>query len=208
MKITKLVHSCLFVEEAGKSILIDPGIYSTKNVVTLDTFSSLDFLLITHEHADHMDQEFIKKLVEKFPQLEIISNHSVKTILGKNNIAVSTQGNDFIEVTEVPHENTPWFTSPPKNVLFTLFGKLTHPGDSLHLTNSSEILALPIQASWGSMAWAFETAVKLKPKIIIPIHDWQWRDEAREQNYKVGTEFFSKCGIDFKPVEQGLAWQD
>jgi len=205
MKITKYVHSCLLVEEVGKTILIDPGIYSTQSLA-YEVFPTLDFLLITHEHQDHMDTEFIKKLVERFPGLQIISNDSVKSILGKEGIDVQTEGNDFIKVEEVPHEKIPWFSSPPQNVSFTLFNKLTHPGDSLSFSKTAEILALPIQGSWGNMSWAFELAVKLKPMVIIPIHDWQWRDEAREQNYNVGKEFFEKYGIDFRGAEKGAAF--
>ncbi|MDO8655088.1 MAG: MBL fold metallo-hydrolase, partial [bacterium] len=51
MKITKYVHSCLLVEEQGKTALIDPGNYTFQSkALDLRYIEKLDFVLITHEH--------------------------------------------------------------------------------------------------------------------------------------------------------------
>ena len=198
MKISKYVHSCLLVEESNTTILIDPGNYSELDT---DSLEKLDFILITHEHEDHMHIPLIKKAVEKFPDVQIISNSSVAEILGKEGLKVSTEGNEFIEVKKVKHEKV--IGDTPKNVLFRIFNKLTHPGDSHSFESTTEILALPIQAPWGSYVAAIEKAIKLKPKVVIPIHDWQWRDEAREKLYEMAVTYLSKHGIEFKSVETG-----
>lgn len=49
MKITKFGHCCLLIEENGVRILTDPGTYSTQQ----SEVKNIDFVLITHEHADH-----------------------------------------------------------------------------------------------------------------------------------------------------------
>ena len=90
----------------------------------------------------------------------------------------------------------------PENIMFTIAGKLTHPGDSLSFEKTTEILALPIQAPWGSFVNAIQKAAQLKPKTIIPIHDWHWKDEARRQLYKTAADYLRKKGIEFREAEK------
>ena|SRR5436190_23148686 len=203
MKISKHIHSCLLIEEQGKTILIDPGNYSYENHgLDISSLEKLDYILITHEHADHMYLPFIKELLQKFPQVKIFSNLSVKNILKKENITVSTEGNEIIKIEPVNHEQT-FDKTPPQNVMFTIFNTLSDPGDSLSFTYSANILALPITAPWGSSVWAVNIALQLKPEIIIPVHDWHWRDESRKWLYDRLEKHFAQSGIAFKKLESG-----
>ncbi len=198
MKITKLVHSCLLVEDKGKAVLIDPGIYS-KEAVLASNFASLDYMLITHEHADHFYLPLLKQIREKFPQVKIITNKSIAKILEQEGIKAFTNSEEGIGIVPANHEKI--LGKEVENVAFTLFNQLTHPGDSLQIATTTDILALPIQAPWGSMVEAIEKAVDLKPKVIIPIHDWHWKDEARNSLYTMADEYASNKGILFKKME-------
>ncbi|TSC66690.1 MAG: putative Zn-dependent hydrolase [Microgenomates group bacterium Gr01-1014_80] len=205
MKITKFVHSCLLLEEAGKKVLIDPGNYSAE-VLDLNSLSGLSYLLITHEHQDHMHAPIIKKIYAKFPGLKVISNQSVAGILEKEGIPVDTSGDDFVHVEEIPHEKI-FMGPPPANTLFTVGGKLTHPGDSHHFESTTEILALPVQAPWGSTTDAVNLAVRLKPKVIIPIHDWHWNEAARENMYQRLEEYFENLRIKFIGLQTAVEYE-
>jgi len=204
MKITKYGHSCILVEDQGKTILVDPGIYTYNDkTLNINSFSSLDFIAITHEHADHMHIPLIEEILNKFPKTQIVTNHSVANILSKENIETIKE-NEYIKLENTPHEKI--FMGPsPENSMLTLFGRLTHPGDSLSFNKSSDILALPITAPWGSTTWATETALRVKPKTIIPIHDWHWKDEARKIFYDRLEEYFIKNNMVFKKLENGEA---
>ncbi len=149
-----------------------------------------------------MNIPLIKEVLTKFPNATIISNESVSNILKTEGIGVQTKGNEYIELKLVPHEKT-FEPKRPQNILFHLFGKLSDPGDSHSFQETKEILALPIQAPWGSFFRAIELAVELKPKIIIPIHDWHWKDDVRKQFYERSKEYLKGFGIDFKPMETG-----
>src|SRR3989344_9294140 len=120
MQITKFVHSCLLIEEDSKKILIDPGNYSEESL-GVNSLNGLDYLLITHEHPDHMYLPLIKKTLEKSPEVKIISNPSVAGILGNEGIKVSTDGDKFIKLEEVPHEKI-WMGKPVQNVKFIVTG--------------------------------------------------------------------------------------
>lgn len=109
MKISKHLHSCLVVEEAGKRILIDPGNYTfEEGALDVEKMEKLDLILITHEHLDHACPPFIKKLLERFPEVTILANSSVSKILSKDGIFVRTPTSDkiqvFLEIANAPHE--------------------------------------------------------------------------------------------------------
>jgi len=202
MKVSKHTHSCLLVEENNTNILIDPGIFTyNEKALDINKLTKLDYILITHEHSDHCHPPFIKELVQKFPEVKIISNNSVVELLKKENIKATTAGNEFIQLETLTHEKL-WDKEPPQNTVFKVFDKLTHPGDSLNFKTTSEILALPITAPWGSTTQAIEKALQIKPKIIIPIHDFMWKDEVRTAMYERLTNFFSPLGIEFRPSEK------
>ena len=60
-----------------------------------------------------------------------------------------------------------------------------------------------MQAPWGSFVDACELAVKLKPKVVIPIHDWHWNEKARKIQYEMAADYLGKHGIEFKKIETG-----
>jgi L-ascorbate metabolism protein UlaG (beta-lactamase superfamily) len=201
MIITKHIHSCLLIKDHGKVILIDPGSYSVEgNAINIDNIDQLDYLLITHEHQDHLYVPFVNQLISKFPDIQILSNQSVRDILGKESIEAKIQGNEFIELINAPHEHV--FGAPQfQNTLFNIFSTLTHPGDNLQFDKSCRVLSLPVQAPWGSLTQAVEHAIKIKPEYIIPIHDWHWNDEARTSLYARLKDYFAQNNIKFLGLE-------
>lgn len=203
MQVTKFIHSCLLIEENRKKILIDPGNYTfEEKALNLDSIKNLDYLLITHEHPDHFYLPFIKEIIGKFPQVKILTNSSIVDILSKEGINANSSDDDFIEMEEVPHEKV-FGINPPKNVLFRVGGILTDPGDSYSFNSTTKVLALPIQAPWGTTTAAVELAEKLKPEVFIPLHDWHWHEKAREAMYKRLEDYFAKVGIKFIPSQTG-----
>ncbi len=201
MKITKLGHSCLLVEmpePMNRTVLFDPGKFSQVDVVSL---AFLDDIVITHEHADHCDQEVIKKLVEKFPDVRIKT--PVALVSKLEGISVTSDAVAGIELFDAKHEGHSPFMNPPENIGVHYLDILTHPGDSHTFIESKQILALPITAPWGSTDMAVQLALQLKPKNIVPIHDWHWKDEVREQMYDRLEEIFNSYDITFHKLKNG-----
>lgn len=203
MKISKHIHSCLLVEDQGKTILIDPGNYTfEERALDIGKLEKLDFILITHEHQDHVYLPFLRAILEKFTDVEIITNSAVAGILANENIKCSTSENEYIKMASAPHELVLGKKSFD-NTIFNILGQLTHPGDSLQFDKTCDVLALPIQAPWGSFVASVEKAASLKPKIVIPIHDWHWKDVARKKLYEAAKNYLAERGIDFRGLELG-----
>ncbi|HVX48001.1 MAG TPA: MBL fold metallo-hydrolase [Candidatus Saccharimonadales bacterium] len=204
MKITKFVHSCLLVETPERAALFDPGTLS-ESALDVGKLERLDDIFITHEHADHFSLDLIKLLVKKFPDVRITSTSSVVKQLDEAGITASDQPPAGVEFFESPHEDVaPMFGQPPEEIGINYLGVLSDPGDSHSFTGTKEILALPITAPWGSSIKALNLALRLKPKHVLPIHDWHWRDEARQQTYDSYGRILGDNGITFHKLQTGI----
>src|SRR6266567_2640159 len=114
MKISKHLHSCLLVEEQGKTYLIDPGIFTyQEKAFDIHQLQTLDYLLITHDHPDHMHLPFIQELLAKFPNVKVMTNNAIVEQLAKQNITATYESDAVVTITKVPHESL-WDSQPPE----------------------------------------------------------------------------------------------
>lgn len=203
MKITKLVHSCLLVEmpePVNRTVLFDPGEMST---VDADSLQYLDDIVITHQHGDHLDLELVKRLAAKFPKVRILGPAEVVEQLAAEGVTASTEPPEGMALFSSPHESVEPLFPSPEEIGVHYLDKLSHPGDSHSFNETKDILALPVSAPWGSTIRAINLAIELKPKYVIPIHDWHWRDEARESMYDRIAGALQKEGITFIKAKNG-----
>jgi hypothetical protein len=66
------------------------------------------------------------------------------------------------------------------------------------------VLALAMGAPWGSLKQALESAANLKPKKVIPVHDWPWHKAARTALYGMSKNLLAEHGIEFIELESGV----
>jgi L-ascorbate metabolism protein UlaG (beta-lactamase superfamily) len=79
-QITWIGHSTFLIQIAGKNILTDPifGTLSTifrrlvPSPVKLEDLPSIDYVLISHNHFDHMDAKTLCILKERFPEMKVL----------------------------------------------------------------------------------------------------------------------------------------
>lgn len=204
MKITKFIHSCLLVETPDRAAIFDPGVMSAEALgAAIPGMTRLDDIFITHVHPDHCDPALIKKLREKFPGVRITGPAEVVSALAAEDIDASDQAPQGVEFFDSPHETgSPLFATPEEKG-FHYLGVLSDPGDSHSFKETKAILALPVQAPWGSSRNALNLALGLKPQHVLPIHDWHWSDAAREQMYGRFDHVLGEQGIMFHKLETG-----
>ncbi len=203
MHITKFVHSCLLVETPNRVVLFDPGQFSWESgLFDVNKLTRLDDIFITHEHFDHLWLPFIEALVAKFPQVRIIGPQALVAKLHDAGIQATTQPPNGVELLATAHESVAPLGVAPGHTGYHFLDTLTHGGDSHHITSTKEVLALAVTAPWGTLMRAAELGAQLKPKVIIPIHDWHWNNTARAQAYDRLEAFYKDHDITFiKPVE-------
>ena len=203
MKITKFIHSCLLVETPGRVALFDPGVMSAEALM-VDQIDRLDDIFITHIHADHFDEELIKKLVEKFSDVRITSTPEVVTLLQEAGISASDKAPEGVVFFDSPHEKVqPLIPQQPQEIGIHYLDVLSDPGDSHSFHETKAILALPMTAPWGSTIRALSVALELKPQHVLPIHDWHWSEAARQQMYGAYERILGENGITFHKLQTG-----
>lgn len=185
MKLTKFVHSCVLAEDGGKAILFDPGIFSwNSGLVDVAKLPELNAVVVSHQHSDHLGEPFVRALTKQFPDVQWLAapdSHELLKSYGANN--VSDQSTDEIEVIVGDHAHVAPFGVQVQNMVTNWHGVITHPGDTHDFSSPKDILLLPVQAPWATTVRAVELALQYKPKYVLPIHDWMWNEEWRQNCY-------------------------
>jgi L-ascorbate metabolism protein UlaG (beta-lactamase superfamily) len=170
--IRRLADSCVTVTTDAGVTLFDPG-FSTfdSGEIDLDTIGDVTRVLVTHEHGDHVKPEFVRWLIDRRADVTVHSNQAVADLLRGHDIEVITADPPGVTSEDVVHEMIPSGATPP-NRSYTVEGLLTHPGDSQEPTMTAPVLALPLLAPWTSTTAAVAFARRLRPRMVIPIHDF------------------------------------
>jgi L-ascorbate metabolism protein UlaG (beta-lactamase superfamily) len=168
MRITKYTHACIRLEHEGRVLVIDPGIWAEPESVT-----GADAILVTHEHADHLD-------ISRFAGLGIQIYGPADASLPGMGWTPVTSGEEFsaagFTVRAVGARHAFVYDGLPDcaNLGYIIDGTCYHPGDSLHVPDQEiEILFAPAQGSWLKMSEAIDFVKAINPRRTLPIHDAQ-----------------------------------
>ncbi len=206
MKIKKLGHSCLLIEEGEGKLLTDPGNVSTlQNKVT-----GVTVILISHEHVDHLHTESLKIVLQNNPNAEIFTNHSVGKILKKEDIRFTLLENKqkkivsgfLIEGCGERHAQILPEIPLIHNTGFLINEKLYFPGDAFQNPKVDvDTLALPICAPWLKMSEAITYAIEVSPARVFPIHDGALKSPGSW--HRVPEMALKNAGIEFISLTNG-----
>ncbi|MDQ3711722.1 MAG: MBL fold metallo-hydrolase [Acidobacteriota bacterium] len=83
-----LGHAAFFIRLNGVNILLDP-IFGEPSFINrlvsapspIDKLQTVDFILISHDHRDHCDEETIKQLTTRFPDAKILAGLRMDELL-------------------------------------------------------------------------------------------------------------------------------
>lgn len=188
--LTKFSHSCVLLEQPEQVILFDPGEFSWAEGLVqtkLESLERLDYLILTHIHADHLFIDAVKAIKLKFPGVKIITTKEAKKELSLSGIDAETESDDpDIIINNIEHAHLPSTMPIFENIQVEVKGILTHLGDSMNITKlNTPVLCLPFFGPWkqGTFTDAMNLALKLKPEYIIPIHDYHYKPEFRDSFY-------------------------
>ncbi|MFG2946938.1 MBL fold metallo-hydrolase [Streptomyces adustus] len=185
MKLTKKAHSCVRLEKDGRTLVLDPGMFSEA-----DAAAGAEAILVTHEHPDHFDEGRLRAALEADPDVEIWTLASVADQLSAafpGRVHTVGHGDTFTaagfdvqvhgELHAVIHPDIPRIT----NVGYLVDGgRLFHPGDALTVPDHPvETLMLPVMAPWNKISEVIDYVREVEPQRAYDIHDALLTDLAR-----------------------------
>ncbi|MEW1824800.1 MBL fold metallo-hydrolase [Streptomyces sp. NPDC088196] len=183
--LTKNSHACIRLEKDGRSLVIDPGSFTEE-----DAAVGAEAILVTHEHADHFNEDRLRAGLEANPAAEIWTLKSVADQLSAafpGRVHTVGHGDTFTaagfdvqvhgELHAVIHPDIPRIT----NVGFLVDGgRVFHPGDALTVPDHAvETLMLPVMAPWSKISEVIDYVREVKPQRAYDIHDALLTDLAR-----------------------------
>lgn len=174
MKLTKFEHACFVVDLNGQSLIVDPGGFTTNLVVP----DNVVCVIVTHEHADHLDKDNLQAIKAKNPVVVVVAHESITSQLDdfKTQSVMANEGikigNFELEFYGGEHAviNPEWPTIPNLGVLIN--GQIYYPGDSFVAPEREvAVLALPVSAPWLKISETMAFLQQVKPQLAFPTHD-------------------------------------
>jgi|SRR3989344_1902059 len=208
MKITKVGHCCLIIEVGNLRILTDPGNYSTGQV----DVKNIDVILITHEHADHLHLESLKKVLENNPNAKIITNQGVGALLDDAKIKYQIIGhgqrvifkNILIEGFGKEHAIIYPTWKMVENTGYFINNEFFYPGDAFYkLARPVDILALPVAGPWLKISEAIDYVLSIRPRISFPVHDGMLQKDKIGAAHRIPEKILKDNDIDFVIINEG-----
>ncbi|GAA4836820.1 MBL fold metallo-hydrolase [Kitasatospora terrestris] len=171
MRLTKYGHACVRIQDGDRVLVIDPGVFSGP-----EALAGATAVLLTHEHADHVDLDLLAAARELDPALTVHTHPALAAALGDGATGVAP-GESFTAagfgVTAVGGRHAEIIDGLPgcPNIGFVVDG-LYHPGDSLFVPEQPvDTLLVPASGPWLKLAEAIGLVRALRPARTFPIHD-------------------------------------
>ena len=174
VQITHYGQSCLLVDTGAARLLFDPGSYSTG----FESVTGLDAVLITHQHADHLDPERLGPLLAGNPDARLVVDPGAAGQLGERPHEVVQSGASIqiagsrIDVLGGEHAVIHPDIPVVANNAYLIDGTHLHPGDSFTPPPAPvDVLFLPTGAPWLKLSEAVDYLRAVAPRTAVPIHE-------------------------------------
>ncbi len=206
MKITKYEHACLDIRLGDQRMVVDPGAFTT----SLDDYSNIDVIIITHVHGDHFDKEKLEKIVKLNPSVKIFSTSEVAEQAPELAINTVSDG-DIVEVEEfkINFYGKDHAEIDPKTPLVENFGILVnnilyYPGDSFTpCPEKFKILAVPASGPWLRVGQTIPLIEESDCETVFPTHNALLSDIGSTITNDWLVKFSERSGKQFKYLKIG-----
>jgi L-ascorbate metabolism protein UlaG (beta-lactamase superfamily) len=175
MQLTKLGHACVRLTKDGGTLVIDPGSWSGPDMLT-----GAQAVLVTHEHADHLDADAVRAALSADPGLQLWSNRSVagQFVEFGDRVHAVSHGDTFsaagfdVHVYGEQHARIVPQVPVIANTGFAVDGAVFHPGDSFTVPEDKiPTVLVPVSAPWLKFAEVADFIAAAAPERGFAIHD-------------------------------------
>ncbi|MCL2781134.1 MAG: MBL fold metallo-hydrolase [Actinomycetia bacterium] len=174
MRMTKFEHACVRLEDHDRTLVLDPGGFSD----AAGALSGADAVLITHEHADHIDAVALRAAAAANPALAVYAPAVVAASFADLAVTVMAAGEEFdaagFHVETFGGQHALIHPSIPvvANIGCLIDASLYHPGDSFTVpARPVGTLLVPIHAPWSKVAEVIDFVVSVRAPQAFQIHD-------------------------------------
>ncbi len=186
MRITKLEHAAVVVENEGETLFIDPGKFTRP----VEADASAVAVVITHQHDDHWTPEQLERILTASPGATIYGPAGVVAAAAAAGIPVhEVSAGDTIEAGAFElrffggrhaqiHRSIPVID----NVGVLVNGRFYYGGDSFDAPPADttiEVLAVPAAAPWMRLAEAMDYVEAVAPAQSFPTHEMLLSDAGK-----------------------------
>ena len=175
MRITKFGHACVRLENGGRTLVLDPGMFTDPEAV-----DGAGAVLITHEHPDHYQPDLLRRADAPVFTIEAVAARIREDAPDlAERVTVVAPGDTFDpgipvrvvgELHAVIHPEMQRFF----NSGYVVTGDTTvfHPGDSLTPPGEPvDVLCVPASAPWLKASEAVDFARQVGAPTNLAIHD-------------------------------------
>lgn len=213
MKITKLEHSGLVIENNQQKIVCDP-VEFTHQLPKLDQVIAI---VVTHKHNDHFHPEKITQILADNPQarlfapedieLDEIAGHPIEKVAADvvwklPEFHLSFFGRDHASI--IPG------VVPCRNLGVIINGEIVNPGDSFDtpdLPGRVKVLCVPSAAPWCKVPEGMAYIKQVKPEIAIPVHDAVLSELGRSFNNNLLTKAAEEADAKLIALQPGESFE-
>lgn len=206
MQITKLEHSGIVLDKAGKKLVFDPVEFAE----TLPELNNVVAIIITHSHSDHLQPERISAILDLNPNAKIFAPEDA---LAQIPNATVVMGGDEIDVDGFnlkffgqDHASVVAGKVPCQNIGVVIDDNLTNPGDSfdlLDLNGNINVLLVPEVAPWTKFSETAQFMKIAKPNFVIPVHDGLLSNMGKTIYDNLLRNACTENGFEFAPLAIG-----
>lgn len=207
MKVTKQEHSCIIIENAGSTLIVDPGSFTTLLVGLSDVVA----IVITHEHQDHWTADQLERILDRNPDARIFGPAGVVTAASAFSVEVVKAG-DVVEVEPFSlrffgGEHAVIHSSIPivDNLGVLINDELYYAGDSFTIPEGVAVptLAVPSGAPWLKIGEVMDYVAAVAPKRSFAVHEMVLSVAGKAMS-NARIELVTKAGGgEFFPLEPG-----
>jgi L-ascorbate metabolism protein UlaG (beta-lactamase superfamily) len=185
MKVTKLEHATLVLEQNGETLILDPGFYTRP----MDGYQNVVGVVITHNHDDHVHEDQIDRIIKDNPNAVILGTEEVAKRLGERNAKAVRHG-DFHQLGSFTaeffgdmhieiHRSIPLIQNCGVMINDTLY----YPGDSYTKPDRRvKLLGCPASAPWLKIGDVMDFIAEVKPESVFPTHNIHLSDQGNQLN--------------------------
>jgi len=174
----------MWIEADGKQIFVDPVTHLGNRSIDYTTMPAADFILITHEHYDHMDKEAVRLLSTE--RTQVIANKASADILGHGVVMANGDRRQLAE--DLSLEAVPAYNTTDGHTQFHPRGRdngyvLTIDGLTVYIAGDTEDIDEMSRLSGIDIAFLpcnqpytmtpeqlIKAAGIIRPKVLFPYH--------------------------------------